>query len=316
MSELKTPLDQPGLGGGAAAPERNLVGGDAASGGSLARTQANGLPSAPHYTNGANPRTDGWEGLILQADDVAVLSRLEPAALDPGFAGPLNLKLEQTPGEFSHLYASLERLVANIGDVTLLTGESLGAERPYVLGVTSALEGEGKTTVALHLAMTVARDTFKNVCLIDLSLGRDDLARRLGAPSNGAGMVGVLEGQAQVVPTLRVGSCENLIIIPAGRRPTNPAKLARSPRVAQLIIAARHSFDVVIVDLPSVSSDNALPLARHLDGLIMVTQSGNTPSDVVANAVDVLGRDKVVGMVMNRTKSSVWPWLQRILTRA
>ena len=56
----------------------------------------------------------------------------------------ISLETEKTPAEFSHLYASLERQIAGVGDVTLISGETLGAERPYVLGITSAVMGEGE----------------------------------------------------------------------------------------------------------------------------------------------------------------------------
>ena len=223
----------------------------------------------------------------------------------------INLRVEKTPAEFSHLYASLERQIAGVGDVTLISGETLGADRPYVLGVTSAVLGEGKTTVALHLAMTIARDTFKRVCLIDMSLGKGDLAIRLGVPPRGEGVVPVLEDTDNVVPTLQLAGCDNLVIIPAGRAPANAARLARSPRVAQLIISARMAFDVVIVDMPAVASDNALPLTRHVDGLLVVARAGATPRDVVAQALDALGRDKVIGVTLNRVKTSGPAWLRK-----
>jgi len=223
----------------------------------------------------------------------------------------INLRVEKTPAEFSHLYASLERQIAGVGDVTLISGETLGAERPYVLGVTSAVLGEGKTTVALHLAMTVARDTFKRVCLIDMSLGKGDLAARLGVPPRGEGVVPVLEDSDNVVPTLQLAGCDNLVIIPAGKAPANAARLARSPRVAQLLISARMAFDIVIVDMPAVASDNALPLTRHMDGLLVVARAGATPRDVVAQALDALGRDKVIGVTLNRVKTSGPAWLRK-----
>ena len=228
----------------------------------------------------------------------------------------INLRVEKTPAEFSHLYASLERQIAGVGDVTLISGETLGADRPYVLGVTSAVLGEGKTTVALHLAMTIARDTFKRVCLIDMSLGKGDLAIRLGVPPRGEGVVPVLEDTDNVVPTLQLAGCDNLVIIPAGRAPANAARLARSPRVAQLIISARMAFDVVIVDMPAVASDNALPLTRHVDGLLVVARAGATPRDVVAQALDALGRDKVIGVTLNRIKTSGPAWLRKWAAKA
>ena len=228
----------------------------------------------------------------------------------------INLRIEKTPAEFSHLYASLERQIAGVGDVTLLSGETLGSDRPYVLGVTSALLGEGKTTVALHLAMTIARDTFKRVCLIDLSLGKGDLAARLGVPQRGEGVIPVLEDNSHVVPTLQLAGMDNLVIIPAGKVPSNAPRLVRSPRIAQLIVSARTAFDVVIVDMPAVASDNALPLSRHVDGLLVVARAGVTPRDVVNQALDALGREKVIGVTLNRIQTAGPAWLRKRMAGA
>ena len=249
-------------------------------------------------------------GISSQADQ----SLVEHEETSPPAAPPLvHLPAEKTPAEYSHLYAALERQIAGVGDVTLLSGETLGNDRPYVLGVTSALVGEGKTTVALHLAMTIARDTYKRVCLIDLSLGKGDLAARLGVPQRGEGVVSVLEDNSHVVPTLQIAGLDNLVIIPAGKVPANSPRLVRSPRVAQLILSARAAFDVVIVDMPAVATDHALPLTRHIDGLLVVARAGVTPRDVVSQALDVLGRDKVIGVTLNRIQKSGPSWLRKRL---
>ena len=154
------------------------------------------------------------------------------------------------------------------------------------------------------------------VCLVDLSMGPGDLGRRLGITSAGRGLIGVLEDRETVVPTLQLAECDNLVVIPAGITPTNPAKLARSPRVAQLLASARATFDVVIVDLPAVSSENILPLAGHADSLLVVTRSGVTPRDVVAQAVETLGKDRVIGVTLNGFESSCPAWLQSRFARA
>ena len=235
----------------------------------------------------------------------------------PAHASPaINLRVEKTPPEFSHLYAALERQIAGVGDVTLLSGETLGSDRPFVLGVTSALVGEGKTTVALHLAMTIARDTYKRVCLIDLSLGKGELAGRLGVPTRGEGVIPVLEDDSHVVPTLQIAGLDNLVIIPAGKLPANPPRLVRSPRVAQLILSARTAFDVVVIDMPAVATDHALPLTRHMDGVLVVARAGVTPRDVVCEALDRLGRDKVIGVTLNRIQQSGPAWLRRRMAGA
>ena len=231
-------------------------------------------------------------------------------------APAINLQIEKTPAEFSHLYAALERQIAGVGDVTLLSGETLGADRPYVLGITSALVGEGKTTVALHLAMTIARDTYKRVCLIDLSLGKGDLAARLGVPQRGEGVIPVLEDDSHVVPTLQLAGLDNLVIIPSGKMPSNAPRLVRSPRVAQLILSARSAFDVVIIDMPAAATDHALPLTRHMDGLLLVARAGVTPRDVVNQALDALGRDKIIGVTLNRIQSAGPAWLRKRMAGA
>ncbi len=237
------------------------------------------------------------------------------AAVSPA-APAINLQIEKTPAEFSHLYAALERQIAGVGDVTLMSGETLGADRPYVLGVTSALVGEGKTTVALHLAMTIARDTYKRVCLIDLSLGKGELAARLGMPQRGEGVIPVLEDDSHVVPTLQLAGLDNLVVIPSGKVPSNAPRLVRSPRVAQLILSARSAFDVVIIDMPAAATDYALPLTRHMDGLLLVARAGVTPRDVVSQALDALGRDKVIGVTLNRIQSAGPAWLRKRMAGA
>lgn len=276
-------------------------------------------PTEEPATNTVDPSAASWQHRVLKPEDeTGSLSRLEPEAvgstLEPQ-TPQFNVRIERTPIEFSHLYAALERQVAGMGDMTLMTHETLGADRPYVLGVTSAVEGEGKTSAAMHLAMTVARHTFKRVCLIDMSLGNGDMAQRLGVPQTEHGMVSALEDTDNVVPTLQLSGCDNLVVIPAGKAPRNPYKLARSPRVAQMMISARHSFDVVIVDLPAVSTDNALPLTRHVDGILVITRAGVTPSHIVSRAIDILGRDKVIGVALNRVHSSVPAFIQRWLDK-
>jgi protein-tyrosine kinase len=210
--------------------------------------------------------------------------------------------------------------------------EGLSQDRPYVLGVTSALEGEGKTTTALHLALAMAQNSFKRICLMDFSLdsdGRGDIGDRLGLYPKEAsefdpaqegetkpqpcGIIDILEERATALSSFQMADPQNLTVVPAGKGARRPARIARSPRVKQIISSARHAFDVIIIDLPAVSTENAVPLARHMDGIMIVVHSGATPRDIVQRAVEVLGRDKVVGVAMNRHTSHIPEWLAKLL---
>ena len=110
--------------------------------------------------------------------------------------------LAQTSTQFSGLLAAIERQVTSSGIASFT--ETLRAGRPYTLGVTSAVVGEGKTTVAMHLAMNAARNTFQRVCLIDLSLGEDTICQRLGAVTSGIGIIGLLEEPDQTFPPMQM----------------------------------------------------------------------------------------------------------------
>ncbi len=209
---------------------------------------------------------------------------------------------EQIPAEFIHLYTSIESHILDKerpSELALnaMAEDGLSQDRPYVLGVTSAVEGEGKTTTALHLAVTMAQNSFKRICLMDFSLdsdGRGDIGDRLNlypgaADESGdadidaaprtqpSGIIDILEERATALSSFQMAEPENLTVVPAGKGARRPARLARSPRVRQIIASARHAFDVIIVDLPSVSTENALPLARHMDGVMIVVHYGATP---------------------------------------
>ena len=63
--------------------------------------------------------------------------------------------------------------------------------------------------------------------------------------------------------------------------------------------------------MPAVSTDYALPLTRHMDGVLVVARAGVTPRDVVNEALDRLGRDKVVGVTLNRVQTAGPVWLRK-----
>ena len=243
---------------------------------------------------------------------------------------PLPATVAHAPAEFLHLYSSIEGHVLDIEKPSALAFNALAEdglrqERPFVLGVTSAVQGEGKTTTAMYLALTMAMNSYKRICLLDLSLSENsfnDLGERMGLYDAGdggprqitvPGVVDVLEETSQTVPTFQMADPDNLIVIPRGRSASRPARISRSPRIGQILSSARHAFDVIIVDLPAIATENALPLSRHMDGVLMVVQAGATPREIVQRGVDVIGREKIVGLALNRQKSHVPAWLSRML---
>lgn len=253
----------------------------------------------------------GWDDTDLM-DDPADLTRIKGTPSDDQVAAPptaFQLGLDSSYQEFSQLFAAIERRGA-LNDHDIDTVDNRNGQ---ILGITSALVGEGKTTVALNLAMSTARSTNSKVCLIDLGLTGESVLRRLGTSADGAGIIHVLEGVNQTFPLLRLRDFEELTVIPAGKVPSNPARIARSPRMAEVLESARRMFDLILIDMPAISTHNARPLAAHMDGIVMIARAGVTPQDVITNAMDHIGREKVLGVVLNRVQFSGPRWLQKRL---
>jgi len=203
------------------------------------------------------------------------------------------------PEEYARLHAEIEQ-----------------ASRPaacFVVGVTSAVYGEGKTTVAMNLALTMAQNSDQRVALVDLNLRNRDLQSRLDlAPC--AGVVEVVEDNIDVSEVVHRTDIDNFTILPAGRKSMNPARIARSPRLAELATAMRAANDFIVIDLAAVLpvTDTRL-LARLVDGIVMVVRAGVTPREVVARAIDTIGEDRVLGVVLNGTQPALPSWLNRLM---
>jgi Mrp family chromosome partitioning ATPase len=235
---------------------------------------------------------------------------IRPVGHSRGYTNGYSMN-EQVP---SPAWGALTRPIAthleNIPDDVLQT--VVHAPHLEVLGVTSSLPGEGKSTIALQLAASVARYTFKKVCLIDLSLNAKGLTSWLGAESE-SGVVDAIEQMDYRLSAMKVPEHDDLIFLPAGKMPDNAERTAYSPALNDLLTAARQTFDVVIVDMPSVQSGLVLPMVRHTDKVLFVIQAGLTPRDLIKSDIETIGRERVLGAVLNRTKSKMPRFLQKWL---
>jgi len=257
-------------------------------------------------------REEGFQRDWEEADVLAHLQGIEATASEETLPAPptsFQRGLESSYQEFSQLFAAIE----SRGAIPNHEPDTLHNRNGHILGITSALVGEGKTTVALNLAMSTARSTNSKVCLIDLGLTGESVLQRLGTSADGAGIVHVLEGINQTYPMLRLRDFEELTVIPAGKVPSNAARIARSPRMEEVLESVRRMFDLILIDMPAIATHNARPMAAHMDGIVMIARAGVTPQDVITNAMDHIGREKVLGVVLNRVQFAGPRWLQKRL---
>ncbi|HEX8374056.1 MAG TPA: CpsD/CapB family tyrosine-protein kinase, partial [Geminicoccaceae bacterium] len=144
-----------------------------------------------------------------------------------------------------------------------------------VLAVTSALPGEGKTTIATALACVLAADGH-DVLLVDADLRRPSAHRALGL-SAARGLTDVLSGDADLDAMLLGEPGSRLRVLPAGTRQASPVGLLASAEAAGLIAELRRRFDVVILDTPPLLPvADARVLARLADEVVLVLRWGRT----------------------------------------
>jgi protein-tyrosine kinase len=172
---------------------------------------------------------------------------------------------------------------------------------PRSLMVTSAVPGEGKSFVAANLAVSVARHVNWNVLLIDCDLRRPSIHRQFGF-QNVQGLSDYLTNGTALSQLLLKTGIKNLTILPAGKAPDNPSELLTSERMAALLteVATRYNDRLIIIDSPppKLTAETGA-LARYVDGILLVVKYGSTPKDSVTELIAKLGRNKIIGAVVN-----------------
>jgi capsular exopolysaccharide synthesis family protein len=172
---------------------------------------------------------------------------------------------------------------------------------PRTIVVTSPLPGDGKSTIACNLALTLAAGG-SVVTLVDGDLRRSKVAETMGV-TRGAGLSDVLAGRADVTDVLqRSPQSPNLYILAAGSAPPNPSEVLGSARMRALLTdLAEHS--IVIIDAPPLIpvTDGAV-LTNQADGALLVVSLGKTTYDLVEKALDTLrkARGRALGIVLNK----------------
>jgi Mrp family chromosome partitioning ATPase len=172
-----------------------------------------------------------------------------------------------------------------------------------VLTLTSAVAGEGVSTVTWTLAKALARDPSNRVLYVDAN-PEAPVSARLIAESPNEGLLSFLLGRCNLEDTVRPARGFAAISVLA----STPAEGVHAGSIMDVQVEKglgllRASFNYVLVDAapPSVSPFTLL-LARHSDGVILVTESGATPRDLVAGAVDQIrgSAQRFLGVALNR----------------
>jgi capsular exopolysaccharide synthesis family protein len=173
-----------------------------------------------------------------------------------------------------------------------------------VIMVTSASPGEGKTLTATNLALTLSESYRRSVLLIDADLRRPSVHQMFQLPNVIGLSDGLTSDAEQKLSLIQVS--EHLTVLPAGRPSNDPMGGLTSERMRRIVHEAAARYDWVIVDTPPVGflSDANL-LVAMVDVAIFVVRAGKSPYRLIQRALDAVGRNRILGVVLNAVDENV-----------
>ncbi|GAX44574.1 lipopolysaccharide biosynthesis protein [Tolypothrix sp. NIES-4075] len=212
----------------------------------------------------------------------------------PEVLAPWTIQVLQSPPRWE----SLDLIYKNIELVnTVATFKSLM--------ITSALPDEGKSALALGLAMSAAR-LHKRVLLIDANLRDPSLHKQLNLP-NEQGLSSLLSSDVALPNQISIQSSGSsyIDILTAGPAPGDPANLLSSPRMMQLMKAFEENYDLVLIDAsPVLGMVDAILTASSCRSVVMVASIGRVTRTQLAQATTMLSKLNLVGVVANGVSNS------------
>lgn len=257
-------------------------------------------------------------GLLLGCGLALIIDRLDRRLrtlddVERGYGYPVIASIPHTPIRGNPLGGGAGAAQQAAGEAYRMLREGLhfldpsGLARCFI--VTSAEESEGKSTVAVNLASTLAA-VGKRVVLLEADMRRPTAAVKLGVVRNALGLSDLLVSHVDLESCISPTAEPNLTVLPSGWIPPNPADLLNAREMTDVIARLRDSADVVIVDSPPllpVSDTRVLLQIAEIDGIILVGRAGKSRRDRVQTARQVLDQSgrRVFGLVVTDVSGSI-----------
>ncbi len=185
----------------------------------------------------------------------------------------------------------LRLLCARVQDITRERGI-------HSLAVTSALPGEGKSTLSVGLAGALARRPGRRILLVEADLRRPSISRALGLEP-APGLSEWLHGEGDFLPTRFITPGDFTLVV-AGELPLERPEVLGSSRMEAVLRAARASFDLVLIDtMPLLPVADIAQIQDMIESFLVVVRSRMTPRDAVKKGLARLRSDKIIGLALN-----------------
>src|SRR4030042_6034303 len=173
---------------------------------------------------------------------------------------------------------------------------------PSIL-ITSTVPQEGKTLVAVNLAMAISKEVHRKAILIDGDLRKPSI--HLGKSRNSKGLSNYLSDGTPLSEILINSEMENLRIIMAGPSTKRPSELIGSKKMGELLKSPGESGEntyILIDSSPIIATTEPILLSKMVDGIILVVRADRMPRESIQRAVRSIDRQKIIGVVFNQTE--------------
>lgn len=169
------------------------------------------------------------------------------------------------------------------------------------LAVSSPRYGDGKTTIASNLSVSISQGLKRTVLLVDLDLRKPSLAEYLKLEPE-FGLTDYLAGNAEVEKCLIRMPFERFSVFPAGKPVDRSSETLGSPQMEKLASELKSRYDdrMIIYDMPPLlEQDDPLVFLPYVDAFLLVIREGITTTDEIKKSLDILAPAKVIGVVLN-----------------
>ncbi len=169
-----------------------------------------------------------------------------------------------------------------------------------VIGVTSSIRHEGKSTTAVNLSYVLAEQG-NRVLLIDGDLRIPSVAKKMGL-KNTPGLTDLMMNSKINISFFQSKLLENWYILPAGSIPPNPSEMLGSARMETVLTSLREHFDYIVVDLPPVNIvSDSLSVSKYLSGMVVVVREGYSKKRELDQCIRQIkmANVNVLGIVLN-----------------
>ena len=205
---------------------------------------------------------------------------------------------------------ALDDYIDRVRGIAIAARGSYDAPEKLLWMVTSTRPGEGSSLFIQNLAIVLAGDLKRPICIVDANLQNPEISRRAGRVS--PGLAEVVEGCAKLDDVLLPGGAPNIFVLPAGQATEYAEVLFNTAAFHDLLQQLREKFAVTLLEAPDLIGNTAGQLiAPASDGVLFLTRLYVTKKQAINAALAKLPGEKLVGIVVNYAEYWIPEWLYR-----